>query len=138
MSCGGGGDDPSGTTPPPPPPPPPPPQGGFAGSYATRVSLTSSSCGAVVVQDNPTAVTHDVSSGAVSFTHAGQTYLGSVAADSTFATTPKGVNVNDGFVYTITLAGRFRRNAFDADATVDRSDQGSGTCRFVVHWEATK
>ena len=109
----------------------------FAGSYTTRVTLTSNNCGTINVADNPTVVTHDVASGAVTFTHAGFTYSGSVKADSTFTTTPRGVNVNDGFNYSIAIAGRFRALALDADATVDRTG-GSAACRYVVHWAGSR
>jgi hypothetical protein len=111
--------------------------GPFAGIYATRVTLLQSSCGAVTVQDNPTTVTHDTATRAVSFAHVGQTYSGTVGADSSFTTVPRQVNVNDGFLYTITLAGKFRPLAFDADATIDRTG-GGGPCRFSVRWQATR
>ena len=111
--------------------------GSFAGNYATRVTLTSNNCGTINVQDNSTVVTHDAASGAVTFTHAGFTYSGTVKADSTFTTTPRAVNVNDGFNYSIAIAGRFRALALDADATVDRTG-GSAACRYVVHWAGSR
>lgn len=111
--------------------------GGLAGTYATRVTLVQTACGPVTVQDNPTVVTYDPSSGAVTLTHAGNTYSGTVNMDSTFTTVPKTVDVGDGYIYTIALAGRFRPSAFDADVTVDRAS-GSTTCRYVVHWVGTK
>jgi hypothetical protein len=112
--------------------------GSFAGTYSTRVTLTQNNCGSINVQDNPTTVTHDATLGTVRFTHAGQTYTGTVKADSTFSTPSRAVNVNDGFTYNIGLTGRFRPNAFDADATVDRVDASNATCRFVVHWVGMK
>ena len=111
--------------------------GGFAGTYATRVTLVQTACGPVTVQDNPTVVTYDPSSSAVTFTHAGNTYSGTVKTDSSFTTVPRTVDVGDGFIYTIALAGRFRPSAFDADVTVDRTGN-STTCRYMVHWAATK
>lgn len=131
-ACGGATTSPRATANPNTPAP-----GAFAGTYATRVTLTSNNCGTVNVQDNPTSVTHDAASGAVTFTHAGFTYSGSVKADSTFTTTPRGVDVNDGFNYSIAIAGRFRALAFDADATVDRTG-GSAACRYVVHWAGSR
>ncbi len=110
---------------------------GFAGTYATAVTLASNTCGTITVQNNPTSVTYDATTRAVSFTHAGTTYSGSVAADSTFTTPPRAVNVNDGFAYSIGLAGKFRPNGFDATATVDRTG-GSGACRFTVRWAGTR
>ena len=133
LACGGSTTSPSpaNTTPGTPSPT------SFAGSYTTRVTLTSNNCGTINVQDNPTTVTHDAASGAVTFTHVGFTYSGSVKADSTFTTTPRGVNVNDGFNYSIAIAGRFRPLAFDADATVDRTG-GSAACRYIVHWAGSR
>src|SRR5262245_9483233 len=92
--------------------------GGFGGTYTTDVTLSSTTCGPVTVEDNPTVVQHQEGSSAVSFRHAGITYTGTVEADSSFATTPKGVNIGDGFNYTITIAGRFHPNSFEADAIV--------------------
>lgn len=115
----------------------PQPQGPLAGTYATDVSLTTTSCGPVTVQDNPTVVTHNAASGAVTFAHAGTTYAGTVNSANAFTTTPKNVNVNDGFTYVITLSGQFRSGGFDADAVVQRSS-GSTTCSYTVRWVATK
>jgi hypothetical protein len=115
----------------------PTPAAGFAGTYATAVSLLTTTCGAITVQNNPTTVTFDAGTRAATFTHAGTTYSGTVAADSTFSTTPRTVNVNDGFVYTIGIAGKFQPGGFDATATVDRAATGS-TCRFTVRWAGTR
>ena len=110
----------------------------FGGNYATIVSLSESTCGAITVQNNPTVVTHETDSGAVTLTHAGVVYTGRViASDSSFTTVPRQVNVGDGYTYRIAIAGRFRENAFDASASVDRTKQGEA-CRFVVHWVGTR
>lgn len=132
-ACGGGG-SPAG----PGPTPPGPPAGAFAGNYSTRVTLTSSGCGAVTVQDNPTSVTHNETTGAIVLTHVGISYSGAVVADSTFSTPVRLVDVGDGFQYSIAIAGRFHPGAFDADATVDKTSTANVTCRFVVHWAGTK
>lgn len=132
-ACGGSGDGDDS----PGPVDPPPSQVGFSGSYNTSVTLTSTTCGPINVQDNPTAVTHTQSSGAITLTHAGTTYDGTVAADSTFSTNPISVDVGDGYQYFIVIAGRFRVNAFEADATVDRSGVGD-PCRYVVHWMGSR
>ena len=125
----GGGSEPNGTTPPPPV--------SFAGTYTTQVTLTQNGCGSVTVQSLPTTVTHNASSGAVTFVHGGTTYTGTVATDSSFATTPRDVDVGDGFQYRITIAGRFGNRSFVADATVDRS--GAGTpCQYIAHWVGTR
>lgn len=130
-ACGSGSD--SGGT----PPPPPPPTGAFAGTYATQVTLVENSCGSVTVQSLPTTVTHNATSGAVSLTHGGTTYSGSAATDGAFTTSPRDVDVGDGYQYRITVAGRFGTGSFVADATVDRSGNGPA-CRFVAHWIGTR
>lgn len=134
LACGGGDDDDDGGSTPPPPPPP----SGFAGTYATAVTLTSTTCGPVTVQSLPTTVTHNQSAGVVSLTHGGATYAGSVAADSTFTTTPLEQDVGDGFLYRVMLTGRFGARSFVADATVDRSGGSSSACRYVAHWAGTR
>jgi hypothetical protein len=110
----------------------------FAGTYATHVTLTQNDCGQINVQDNATVVTHNRSTSAVTFTHAGTTYTGAVQADSAFSTTPRVVDVGDGFQYTIAISGRFTRTGFDAAPTVDRSGGTSTACRFVVRWLGTR
>jgi hypothetical protein len=129
IGCGGSS-DPGGTN-------QPPPSTGFAGTYATTVTLAQNTCGAITVQSLPTVVTHNVASGAVTLVHGGTTYSGSVAADSTFTTTPRDVDVGDGFQYRITVAGRFGNRSFVADATVDRSG-GGASCQFVAHWVGSR
>ncbi|MEW5915517.1 MAG: hypothetical protein AB1762_03895 [Gemmatimonadota bacterium] len=119
LACGGSGG------------PPAPAPVTFSGTYSTRVTLAQSTCGTVVVQDNPTVVTHNATTQAVTLTHAGITYSGTVQADSSFSTEPRPVEVNDGSQYIIQISGRFRVRAFEADATVDRARQGA-TCRYVV------
>ncbi len=46
------------------------PKAGFAGTYATRVSVTENACGAVTVMDMPTVVTHTPPNGAINLLHA--------------------------------------------------------------------
>lgn len=133
LACSEGGNDDDGTTPPPPPPPVSP----FAGTYATAVSLSSTTCGPVTVQSLPTTVAHNAGSTSISMVHGGTTYPGTVAADSTFTTTPVDVDVGDGFQYRITITGRFGTRSFVADATVDRNGSG-GACRFVAHWVGSR
>jgi hypothetical protein len=92
----------------------------------------------VTVQDNPTLVTHDPSSATLSVSHAGQSYAGTVSPSGTFTTTPKTVDVHDGFVYTIGIAGQFGGVGFEADVTVDRSGPVGVVCRYQVHWTGTR
>lgn len=117
--------------------PPPPPPVAFAGTYATSVTLVQNTCGSVTVQSLPTVVTYDASSRAVGLTHGGTTYNGTVAADSTFTTTPRDVDVGDGFQYRVTVTGRFGARSFTADATVDRSGTGS-PCQYTAHWVGSR
>jgi hypothetical protein len=129
VACGGGGSD-DGTT-------PPPAASGFAGTYATQVTLTQNSCGTVTVQSLPTTVTHNATSGAVTLVHGGTSYSGRVAGDSSFATTPRDVDVGDGNQYRVTVAGKFGNRSFVADATVDRSG-ATGHCQYVAHWVGSR
>ena len=124
-----GSDESDETTPPPPP--------GFAGTYATQVTLVQNSCGSVTVQSLPTTVTHNATSGALTLVHGGTTFVGTVAADSTFNTTPRDVDTGDGFQYRVAIAGRFGNRSFVADATVDRSGAGV-SCRYVAHWVGSR
>ena len=134
-ACGRGGNpDVGGTTN---PPPPSPPTSAFAGTYATAVTLASNTCGPVTVQSLPTTVAHNAGSTSISMVHGGTTYPGTVAADSTFATTPVDVDVGDGFQYRIKVAGRFGNRSFVAVATVDRAGTG-GPCRFIAHWVGSR
>ena len=127
-ACGGGGGSDDIT---------PPPPAGFGGTYATQVTLVQNSCGSVTVQSLPTAVTHNATSGSLTLVHGGTTFAGTVAADSTFSTTPRDVDVGDGFQYRIAVAGRFGDRSFVADATVDRSG-GGASCRYVAHWVGSR
>lgn len=129
-ACGGCGEsDSDGVT--------PPPVGGFTGTYATQVTLAQNTCGSVTVQSLPTTVTHNATSGALTLVHGGATFAGTVAADSTFTTTPRDVDVGDGYQYRIAIAGRFGNRSFVADATVDRSGVGV-PCQYVAHWVGSR
>ena len=128
-SCGGSGSDSDG--------PAPPPPAGYSGTYATQVTLVSTTCGPVTVQSLPTTVTHNVSSGAITLTHGGTTYSGTLTSGDRFSTTPVNVDVGDGFQYSVALAGQFGGRTFTADATVDRSGNGPN-CRYVALWVGTR
>jgi len=128
-ACGDGESDSDGITPPPP--------AQFGGTYATQVTLVQNSCGSVTVRSLPTTVTHNATSGSLTLVHGGTTFAGTVAADSTFSTTTRDVDAGDGYLYRITIAGRFGNRSFVADATVDRS--GAGTpCQYVAHWVGSR
>ena len=109
----------------------------LSGTYATHVTLVQDGCGGTRVQDNSTLVTHNVETSAITLQHGGQAYFGTVKSDKTFTTAPGTVDVGDGFIYVITLAGQFGTGTFTADVTVDRSANGV-TCRYLVHWVGTR
>jgi hypothetical protein len=111
----------------------------ISGVYRTAVTLTTTTCGPIQVENNPTVVAYDSASHGLTLTHAGTSYIGRLTpSDSSFVTTPKVVDINDGHTYTIAITGRFTREGFVADATVDRTTQLSGeACRFTVHWVGT-
>jgi hypothetical protein len=111
----------------------------FAGAYDTAVSITANSCGPVTVMPAVTTVAHRPGSAQVTFTHAGISYPGTVAADSSFTTDTVTFDASDGNHYGIHLAGRFTADGFDASATVDRASLQTGAaCRYVVHWIGTR
>ena len=75
--------------------------------------------------------------GAVTLLHGGTSYSGTVAADSSFATTPRDIDVGDGNQYRVTIAGKFGSRSFVADATVDRS-RATGPCQYIAHWVGSR
>jgi hypothetical protein len=114
----------------------PPQPSPIAGTYQTAVSLQSSTCTGITVQNNPTTIVH--SEGAPSFTleHAGQTYSGALdIANSTFTTAAKAITVGTA-THTLTIVGVFTNAGFTADVTAVVS--GSASCQYVVHWQGTR
>ena len=104
----------------------------------TRVSLVpgQNTCGNVTVQDNPTTVAHVPGSHALTLTHAGQTYEGTVQDDGTFATQPKNVSAG-GASFTITITGTFDRQGFQARVRVDQTTPAPA-CSYLVDWAGLK
>ena len=100
IGCGGGSSNGTPTN-------PSPVDQGFAGTYATQVTLVSNTCGQVTVQSLPTAVSHNRTTNEVTLSHGGSTYRGMVAPDSSFSTTPLDLDFGDGFQYRVGVAGRF-------------------------------
>ena len=72
---------------------------------------------------------------ALSLTHAGSTYNGSIAADGTF-TTPTVTQVFGGISYQISIAGQFSETAIDALVTVAAGVQPP--CTFSARWAGAK
>jgi len=103
------------------------------GSFSTRVSLVpgQNTCGNVTVQDNPTTVVQVPGAHALTLTHAGITYGGTVADDGTFAMQPQNVGGN----FTITINGQFTPQGFTATVRVD---QAAPACFYLVDWVGLK
>ena len=109
-----------------------------AGDYATAVSLTSSTCPGIAVQNMPTAVAHAPGATTLSLSHASLTYQGTVQGDGRFTTTPRTVNV-PGEAHTLSIAGRFTTTGFDATVSVAVTrDAAPQACAYEVRWVGTK
>jgi hypothetical protein len=107
------------------------------GQYSTSVSLTQSTCQGIQVQDNPTNLAHVPGASALTLTHAGVNYPGTVARDGSFTTTAVPVTVGSD-THTLTIAGRFSATGFDATVSAAVSRSGGTVCDYVVHWSGTK
>ena len=111
----------------------------FTGPYQTDVTLIDSGCGAVAVANNETVVARHPASNVVTLRHAGTTYVGAIASDSTFTMKPLVLDLADGFKYTIAISGKFKPESFSAVAVVDRaSAQGGDKCRYSVRWAGVR
>ncbi len=110
-----------------------PPVLSVGGVFSTQVSLVpgQNTCGSVNVQNNPTTVTQAPGSHALTLTHFGITYEGSVEDDGSFATQPEVV----GGGLTITIHGQFTPQGFTATVRVD---QASPACFYLVDWVGLK
>ncbi len=114
---------------------PAPPQISVGGTYQTAVTLESSTCPGQTVQTHPTIVTHVPGATAVSLSHAGSTYSGTLSADGSF-TTPPVTQVFSGISYQIGIAGQFSLTAIDALVTVAAGVQPP--CSFTARWAGSK
>ena len=108
-----------------------------AGTYPTAVSLGQSDCSGITVQSMTTQVSHAPGATALTLTHAGQTYSGTVARDGTFATTPHAVGTA-AELHTLTIAGQFSTTGFEATVDASVSANGVHQCDYVVNWVGTK
>ncbi len=110
-----------------------------AGEYTTAVTLTDdNSCGAVEVQSLPTTIGHEPGATHLTFTHAGNSYPGTLQVNGNFATNPTPL-VIDRATYTITVQGQFSPTGFDALTTVAvNQPQAPQNCRYVVHMVGSK
>jgi len=104
-----------------------------SGIYDTKVSLLESTC-PFEVQSNPTEVAQYGDSTIITLRHAGTTYQGTLAADSSFRTQTKALDFN-GTRYEITITGRFTGRALTARVTLRYGDP---VCRAVVAWDGPR
>lgn len=101
--------------------------GGLSGTYNTDVTLISSTCD-LSVQDNPTKVS--TSGTQITLTHAGNSFTGTLQADSSFITSEKVIGI-----YHITIAGDFTAAGLNAQVTLNWSNT---PCNAVVRWQGPK
>ena len=78
---------------------------------------------------------HEPGATAVSFTHAGSTYSGTLDPDGTFATTPV-TQVFGGVSFVISLSGQFSETAMNALVQVSAGRQPP--CAFTARWQGPK
>jgi hypothetical protein len=110
------------------------------GSYRTQVTLQQdgNTCGAVSVQNNITSVVQTPGARALSLTHAGHTYQGTVDSLGRFSTTASTLTIG-GAQYTIAISGLFSRTGFDATTRVGvHQATRPANCAYAVHWVGTK
>ena len=106
-----------------------------AGTYQTAVTLVSNDCLGQTVQQHPTVVTHAPGGTALSLSHAGSTYSGTLTADGAFSTPPV-TQVFDGISYAISTTGQFTETTIDALVLVEAARQVP--CAFTARWAGPK
>jgi len=101
------------------------------GTYQTEVTLLpGNTCGNVVVQNNPTTVTHTPGAGTLSIQHVGINASGTIDRTAHFSTDPTTVST-----FTVTITGQFTVRGLDATVTLT---QAQPACQYMVHWVGTK
>jgi hypothetical protein len=105
------------------------------GTYQTAVTMVSNTCPGQTVQTHPTVVSHTPGATALSLTHAGSTYDGTLASDGTFLTSTV-TQVFSGIGYDISITGEFTETAMDALVTVQAGRQPP--CFFTARWAGPK
>ena len=109
-----------------------------AGTYTTTVTLEASSCTGITVQSNPTTIAHSPGATALTVTHAGQSYSGTVDTGGHFTTTPRTI-VAGGASHRLTIDGTFAVRGFDATVDVAVTyASGAAPCTYRVHWAGVK
>jgi hypothetical protein len=97
----------------------------------THVTLGENTCTPVPpVMDNPTTVVQTPGAHAMSLTHAGITYDGTVEDDGSFSMQPETVGQ-----FTITITGQFTPQGFTASVRVE---QAAPACFYIVDWNGLK
>lgn len=105
------------------------------GTYQTAVSVIASDCVGQTVEQHPTTVAHVPGATALTLTHAGNSYSGTLDADGSFRTAPVS-QVFDGVSYQIGITGRFSTTAIDAEVHVAAARQPP--CSFTARWVGPK
>ena len=105
------------------------------GTYQTAVTLVTSDCFDQTVEQHPTIVAHMPGATAVTLTHAGSSYSGTLSADGSFVTTAA-TQVFGGITYQIAISGRFTLTTLDADVHVAAGQQPP--CSFTARWVGPK
>jgi hypothetical protein len=105
------------------------------GTYQTVVTMVSNTCPGQTVQTHLTVVSHTPGTHALTLTHAGSTYEGSLAPDGTFLTGTV-TQFFGGIGYDISIDGAFTETAMDALVTVQAGRQPP--CFFTARWAGPK
>ena len=105
------------------------------GTYQTAVTMVSNDCPGQTVEQHPTVVSHVAGATALSLTHAGSTYSGTLTADGAFSTPPV-TQVFDGISYAISITGQFTETTIDALVLVEAARQVP--CAFTARWAGPK
>ncbi len=117
VGCGGGGGN--------------PPVLSVGGTYQTQVTLLpGNTCGNVMVQNNPTTVTHNPGANTLSVRHASINASGTIDSTAHFSTDPTTVSP-----YSVTIMGQFSIQGLDATVTLTQTQP---PCQYMVHWVGTK
>jgi hypothetical protein len=107
------------------------------GTYNTTVTLQQNGCTGITVQTFTTTVTHSAGANALTLTHAGNAYSGTVQRNGSFTTTPKAVG-GGAETHTLTITGSFTTTAIDATVTAVVQRTGSANCQYTVKWAGPK
>ena len=107
------------------------------GTYTTAVTLQQNGCTGITVQTFATSVTHSAGASALTLTHAGNSYSGTVQRNGSFSTTPKAVG-GGGETHTLTIVGTFTTTAMDATVTAVVQRTGQAECTYTVKWAGPK